>query len=117
MISPTKTFVGLNNYRFMFSEPGFHRVLLNTGYFTGAVLVGSLLLGLALAMLLDQRLHGRNIVRGIVFAPFVLSGAAVGLVWAYIFDPVYGLMRVVLGWVGVTSPNWLVEHDLGDALP
>ncbi len=109
MISPTKTFVGLRNYRFMFSEPGFHRVLLNTGYFTGAVLVGSLVLGLALAMLLNQRLRGRNIVRGIVFAPFVLSGAAVGLVWAYIFDPVYGLMRVVLGWFGVASPDWLVN--------
>ncbi len=36
-------------------------------------------------------------MRAIVFAPFVLSGAAIGLVWAYIFDPVYGLLRVVLG--------------------
>jgi ABC-type sugar transport system permease subunit len=109
MINPTKTFVGLRNYRFMFSEPGFHRVLLNTGYFTGAVLTGSLVLGLALAMLLNQRLRGRTVVRGIVFAPFVLSGAAVGLVWAYIFDPVYGLLRVVLGWFGIGSPDWLVS--------
>jgi ABC-type sugar transport system permease subunit len=109
MINPTKAFVGLRNYRFMFSEPGFHKVLLNTAYFTGAVLIGSLILGLALAMLLNQRLRGRNIVRGIVFAPFVLSGAAVGLVWAYIFDPVYGLMRVVLGWFGIGSPDWLVS--------
>lgn len=109
MIAPTKTFVGTSNYQFMFSEPGFRRVLLNTGYFTGSVLVGSLVLGLALAMLLNQRLRGRTLVRGIVFAPFVLSGAAIGLVWSYIFDPVYGLMRVVLGWVGVGSPNWLVS--------
>jgi len=109
MISPTKTFVGANNYRFMFEDPNFHQVLLNTGYFTGSVLVGSLILGLALAMLLNQRLRGRTLVRGIVFAPFVLSGAAIGLVWSYIFDPVYGLMRVVLGWVGIGSPNWLVS--------
>ena len=109
MISPTKTFVGANNYRFMFDDPNFHQVLLNTGYFTGSVLVGSLILGLALAMLLNQRLRGRTLVRGIVFAPFVLSGAAIGLVWSYIFDPVYGLMRVVLGWVGIGSPNWLVS--------
>lgn len=109
MISPTKTFVGANNYRFMFDDPSFHRVLLNTGYFTGSVLVGSLVLGLALAMLLNQRLRGRTLVRGIVFAPFVLSGAAIGLVWSYIFDPVYGLMRVVLGWFGIGSPNWLVS--------
>ncbi len=115
MISPTKTFIGADNYRFMFDDPNFHRVLLNTGYFTGSVLVGSLILGLALAMLLNQRLRGRTLVRGIVFAPFVLSGAAIGLVWSYIFDPVYGLMRVVLGWIGVASPNWLVST--GWAMP
>ena len=109
MISPTKTFVGLNNYQFMFTTPGFRRVLLNTFTFTTAVLVGSLVLGLALAMLLNQRLRGRNLVRGIVFAPFVLSGAAIGLVWAYIFDPVYGLLRVVLDWFGLVSPDWLVS--------
>ncbi len=109
MISPVKTFVGLDNYQFMFAGPGFRQVLLNTGYFTGAVLIGSLVLGLALALLLNQRLRGRNVVRAIVFAPFVLSGAAIGLVWAYIFDPVYGLLRVVLGWFGVGSPDWLVS--------
>ncbi len=109
MISPVKTFVGLDNYQFMFAGPGFRQVLLNTAYFTGAVLIGSLVLGLALALLLNQRLRGRNVVRAIVFAPFVLSGAAIGLVWAYIFDPVYGLLRVVLGWFGVGSPDWLVS--------
>jgi ABC-type sugar transport system permease subunit len=107
MIAPTKTFVGANNYRFMFSEPGFHRVLLNTAYFTVSVLLGSLILGLGLALLLNQRLRGRTLVRGIVFVPYVLSGAAIGLVWSYIFDPVYGLMRVFLGLFGIGSPNWL----------
>ena len=109
IVSPRKTFVGLDNYQFMFTAPGFRQVMLNTFYFTGAVLVGSLVLGLALALLLNQRLRGRNVVRAIVFAPFVLSGAAIGLVWAYIFDPVYGLMRIVLGWFGVASPDWLVN--------
>lgn len=109
MIAPKKIFVGANNYRFMFTEPNFHRVLLNTAYFTGAILVGSLILGLALALLLNQRLRGRTLVRGIVFAPYVLSGAAVGLVWSYIFDPVYGLMRVILDWFGIFSPDWLVN--------
>lgn len=109
MISPTKLFVGLDNYQYLFTGPDFQRVLFNTFYFTGAVVIGSLALGLALALLLNQRLRGRNVVRGIVFAPFVLSGAAIGLVWSYIFDPVYGLMRVVLGWFGVASPDWLVS--------
>ena len=109
MISPVKTFVGANNYRFMLTSEGFHRVLLNTAYFTVAVLVGSLALGLGLALLLNQRLVGRNAVRAIVFAPTILSGAVVALVWAYIFDPVYGLLRVILGAVGLVSPDWLVS--------
>lgn len=109
MISPFKTFVGLDNYHFMFTSAGFQRVLLNTAYFTGTVLIGSLVIGLALALLLNQRLLGRNLVRSIVFAPVILSGAAVGLVWAYIFDPVYGLLRVVLSAVGIGSPDWLVD--------
>jgi sn-glycerol 3-phosphate transport system permease protein len=109
MISPFKTFVGADNYRFMFTSEGFQRVLLNTAYFTAAVLAGSLALGLALALLLNQRLLGRNAVRAIVFAPTILSGAAVALVWAYIFDPVYGLLRVFLNAVGLASPDWLVS--------
>lgn len=109
MISPVKTFVGVDNYRFMFTSAGFQRVLFNTAYFTGTVLFGSLVIGLALALLLNQRLLGRNLVRSIVFVPVILSGAAVGLVWAYIFDPVYGLLRVVLSAVGIGSPDWLVD--------
>jgi ABC-type sugar transport system permease subunit len=109
MISPRKTFVGLDNYRFMFGGREFYQVLLNTFYFTGSILLGSIVLGLGLALLLNQRLRGRIVVRAVVFAPYVLSGAAIGLVWAYIFDPVYGLLRVFLNLFGVASPDWLVD--------
>lgn len=109
MLSPTKPFVGLDNYRYMFSGREFYQVMFNTFYFTGTVLVGSLVLGLALAVLLNQRLRGRTTARAIIFAPYVLSGAAIGLVWAYIFDPVYGLMRVFLNLFWIVSPNWLVD--------
>ena len=50
-------------------------------------------LGLALALLLDRRLRGRNLVRSIVFAPFVLSGAAVGIAFQFVFDPNFGLIN------------------------
>lgn len=109
MLSPTKTWVGLENYAVLFGGRDFRRVLLNTFYFTGSVLAGSVILGIALALLLNQQLRGRNLVRSVVFAPVILSGAAVGLVWAYIFDPTYGLMRSLLGAVGVASPTWLTD--------
>lgn len=109
MIAPTKTFVGIDNYSYMVSGTEFYQVLFNTFYFTVAVLLGSIVLGMALALLLNQRIRGRVVARAIVFAPYVLSGAAIGLVWAYIFDPVYGLMRIFLSTFGIGSPDWLVD--------
>ena len=107
MLAPRKTFVGLDNYVNMFGGPEFWGVLFKTFYFMGAVVLGSVVLGLAIAILLNQRLRGRNFVRSVVFAPVILSGAAVGLVWAYIFDPNYGLMRTLLEPLGVSSPDWI----------
>lgn len=105
-LSP-RTFAGFGNYITLFTSPVFARVLLNTFYFMGAVLLGSVVLGLALAILLNQKLKGRDFVRSAVFTPYVLSGAAIGLVWSYIFDPNYGLLRVFLEPLGITSPDWL----------
>ena len=109
MLAPRKTFVGLENYANMMGAREFWGVLFNTFYFTGAIVVGSIILGLAVAILLNQRLRGRNFVRSVAFAPVILSGAAVGLVWAYIFDPNYGLMRPFLEFFGVASPDWLSD--------
>lgn len=105
-LSP-KTFVWLDNYAILFTSPEFVRVLLNTFYFMGSVLLGSVVLGLALAILLNQKLKGRDFVRSAVFTPYVLSGAAIGLVWSYIFDPNYGLLRAFLEPFGIPSPDWL----------
>lgn len=46
-----------------------------------------------------------------VFAPHVLSGAAIGLAWLFIFDPNYGLSRFLFELVGATSPAWLTDSD------
>ena len=76
---PTAQFVGLSNYVEWFTRSDTRQVVLNTAVFTVAAVIGSMVLGLVLAMLLDQPLRGRNLVRSTVFAPFVISGAAVGL--------------------------------------
>src|SRR5919107_43522 len=109
MLAPRKNFVGLDNYASMFGGWEFWGVLFKTFYFMGAVVLGSVIFCLAIAVLLNQRLRWRNFVRSVVFAPVILSGAAVGLVWAYIFDPNYGLLRTLLGFLGVSSPDWLAD--------
>ena len=55
---------------------------------------------------MNQRIRGRSIARTVAFAPYVLSGIAVGMLWLYIFDPRYGLLGTLLSAVGITSPDW-----------
>ena len=109
LISPFKTWVGLDNYRTLLAEPDFHKVLLNTFYFTGVSVVVTTVLALALAVLLNQPLRWRNGVRTVMFAPVVLSGAAIGIVWIYVFDPRFGVLSTILGWFSISSPNWLTD--------
>lgn len=107
LLSPNRTPVGLENFNYLFTNSSFHQVLWNTLYFTVAAVGLSLVLGLLVALLLNQRLRWRNSARAIVFAPYMLSGAAIGIVWSYIFDPRFGVLAEMLGWVGINSPNWL----------
>jgi ABC-type sugar transport system permease subunit len=107
LISPVRISVGLENYRYLVENETFHQVLGNTVYFTVAAVGLSLLLGFIIALLLNQPLKFRDGARAVVFAPTLLSGAAIGIVWSYIFDPRYGLLAQVLSWVNVSSPDWL----------
>lgn len=107
LLSPVRIDVGLDNYEYLLRNATFHQVLWNTLYFTVAAVGLSLLFGLLIALLLNQRLRWRNGARAIVFAPYMLSGAAIGIVWAYIFDPRFGLFAEMLSWVGLRSPDWL----------
>lgn len=109
MISPFKVWVGLDNYRAMLADPAFGRILLNTFYFTGAAVALTTVLGLGAALLLSQPLRGRDAVRSVLFAPVILSGAAIGVVWIYIFDPRYGLIEALLRFIGLNSPDWLTS--------
>ena len=109
MIAPVKPFVGLNNYRYLFTDDTFRLVLRNTVVFTGVTVGGTLVLGLGLALLLNQPLRGREGAKAIVFAPSLLSGAAISIVWIYLFDPRFGLIARMLDVVGVASPSWLAD--------
>ena len=99
-------YVGFQNYKTWFHDPNSHQVVRNTVIFTVATVVVSMALGLALAMLLDQKLRGRNLVRSAIFAPFVISGAAVGLAFEFVFDPNFGLIRDLGHRVGITVPDF-----------
>lgn len=103
---PRAQFIGFSNYVEWFTRSDTRQIVLNTVVFTVAAVVGSMVLGLLLALLLDQPLRGRNLVRSTVFAPFVISGAAVGLAAQFVFDPHFGLVQDLLHRVGVGVPDF-----------
>lgn len=106
MIAPSPTWVGLAEYRHLFSNPDFGHVLANTFEFAAMVVAGAVVLGLAAALVLAQRLRGRGLVRTMAFAPHIVSGAAIATLWLFILDPSFGLLRSVLSPLGINSPQW-----------
>lgn len=101
------SFVGLANYRQMFSDPVFYQAMLNTLYFGGASVVLSVVFTLLIAILLNQNVHGLPFFRVIFYLPSIVAGIATALLWKNILDPDFGLINLVLGWFGIQGPGWL----------
>jgi len=106
LADPVARGIGFRNYTEWFSRPDTRLIVRNTVVFTFTTVVVSMVLGLALAMLLDQKLRGRNVVRSVVFAPFVVSGAALGVAFQFVFDPSFGLIRDLAARVGREVPDF-----------
>lgn len=110
--SDTATFIGLDNYIQFFTSPNGLEVWRVTIIFTLATVIGSMVLGLLLAIVLNRKLPGRTVVRTAVFSPYVLSGVGIGLVWSFIFDPNLGVLSHVFKYFGQQSPEWFLDPDL-----
>lgn len=90
-LNPDYTFVGLQQYtNLIFNDQRFLIDIRNTAVFTVGFILGCLLLGLALAILLDQKLRGENFFRSIFLFPMSISFIASGVVWAWLMNPATG---------------------------
>jgi sn-glycerol 3-phosphate transport system permease protein len=107
LIAPVHIWIGLENYQELWGDRKFWQVMSNTALFTLGSVAASNLIALSLALALNEKLRGRSAYRAIVFTPTITTAAAVAIVWQFIFDPEFGLLRVLLGFVGVLSPKWL----------
>ncbi len=108
--APFANYIGVSNYTEWFTREDTRTIVLNTLVFTVATVVISMGMGLGLALLLDQKLKGRNLVRSTVFAPFVVSGAAIGVAFQFVFDPSFGLIRDLLARIGVSTPDFYQQQ-------
>ena len=104
-------FVGLANYREIFSEALFYKILLNTVVFALATSVLGVIIPLVLACILNSKVRGSEFYKTAYFLPFITPMIVIGVVWEWIFDPNIGLLNHVLH----LHINWL--YDTHFAMP
>ena len=105
-------FAGLSNYTQALGDPAVRHSFLVTVGFAVAVVIGSIVLGLALALALDQPLRGRVVFRVLLLVPYLTSVAIVGLLWRNILDPELGVLNRMLDALGLPGQTWLNTQPL-----
>ena len=89
-------FVGLDNYRLIFTEPLFFKILINTLVFAVATSVLGVIIPLVLAAILNSKIRGGEFYKTAYFLPFITPMIVIGIVWQWIFDPNIGILNNVL---------------------
>ena len=103
--------VGLKEYSLVFSDPVFRSAILNTVIITGSAVVLSMLLGTALAILLNRKFFGRGVVRTLLITPFLVMPVATALLYkTTVYDPIFGLLDWILSPFGVHQVNWIGSY-------
>jgi ABC-type sugar transport system permease subunit len=107
-LDPKHSFVGLENYQWNLRDPVFWQSLRNTLYYTIGYVLSTTLLGLVLALWINsiRREFGR-IAEALFFLPVVISWAIASLLFAWIYQPSYGILNYYLGKVGLGPYRWL----------
>jgi sorbitol/mannitol transport system permease protein len=109
----TESFVGFENFRYFLTDPAFLASLRNTLVLVGSVLGITILLGVPVALLLDQPVVGLNIVRLMVIAPFFVMPTVSALIWKnLLMHPVSGLFAWLFRLVGLEPIDWFNDAPL-----
>lgn len=106
VLSPPR-FIGLSNFVELFQDDRFYKAVGATLYYVLVGLPLRLIVALAAAVLLNQKVRGIGIFRTIYYLPSVTAGVAVSLLWQLIYQPGFGLAASMLADLGIKSPNWL----------
>ena len=108
-----ESFIGLLNYEYFLTDPAFFTALFNTLKLVGGVLVITIVGGTLLALLLDQPIWGRGIVRIMVIAPFFVMPTVSALIWKnLLMHPVQGLFAWISHSLGLQPIDWFAQAPL-----
>ena len=104
LLSPIE-FIGFRNYIELFNSKDFYFILGNTIYYAVITTIFGVLIPLVLACILNSKIKGSELFKTIYFLPFITPMVVIAIVWAWIFDPNYGLLNSLLS----TNIAWLLD--------
>jgi multiple sugar transport system permease protein len=102
--------VGLQNFVNLWQSDAFRQTFQNAFVFTGAAVAIKMVMGIALALLLQQQLWFKRLIRGAVLLPWVIPTALSTLGWSWMFNSLYSVVNwsgIALGLMDPPGPNWL----------
>ncbi|MBS1182242.1 MAG: sugar transporter permease [Proteobacteria bacterium] len=114
-LDPVKVYVGTTNYVDVFTkDPVFWVAFRNTMIWTALSVAIPPMIGLALALGLNQPIFGRNTLRAIYYLPVIIAPIAVATMWRWMYDPFFGLFGQILTSMGLQSwvKDWLGNRDI-----
>ncbi len=105
-------YIGLKNYRDLFTnDPLFWTSLRNSAYYTLLTVPTTIVLGLGLAVAMNQAIRGITFFRGAMYVPVLTSSVAVAFIWQWIFNTDLGLLNALLSFFGIPSVGWLTDPN------
>jgi len=111
----TKTFIGFDNYHFLFTDSNFWHALKNNLFITVASIIGQVGIALVVATLfLSKSVRFRNLHRSLIFFPVVLAAIIIGFIWTMVYSRNYGLLNYLLSAIGLESwiKPWLDDPKI-----
>ncbi|GBE36260.1 trehalose transport system permease protein SugA [bacterium BMS3Bbin07] len=111
LIFDVSRFIGIDNYLFLLKDDRFFNAFKNTLYFTVMSVSLELLLGLAIALLINRSFRMKGLVRAIVLIPWAIPTVVSAKMWEWIYNTDFGILNYLLGvkinWLG--SPFWAIN--------
>ena len=105
LLNPNSSFVGLDNYIKVFSDPYFFQTVWTTIIFVVFATLIPFTLGLIWAIVLNQGFRGSEFLRGVTLVNWIIPGTAIGFLWSWIFNGQYGILNGLLSALGIIDEN------------
>jgi len=108
----TPKFIGLGNYRAVLTDGLFWKSLKNTTYYAFLVTTVLLMVSLFLSALLNKKIKGVIVGRTFVILPYIISSAAAGILWRWIYNGNFGILNYYLQFLGIPTIRWLTNPNI-----